>query len=36
MIAAHALARGAVPVTNNLKHFQGNAVSAALVVENWV
>jgi len=36
MIAAHALARGAVLVTNNTKHFQRISVSAALVVENWV
>jgi len=36
MIAAHALALGAVLVTNNVRHFERIAVSAALVMENWV
>ena len=33
MIASHALAIGAVLVTNNTKHF--NCIDAPLVVENW-
>jgi tRNA(fMet)-specific endonuclease VapC len=33
MIASHALAIGAILVTNNTKHF--NRIDAPLVVENW-
>lgn len=36
MIAAHALALGAVLVTNNTRHFERIAVSAPLVLENWL
>jgi len=34
MIAAHALALGAVLVTNNIKHFE--RIAAPLTLENWV
>ncbi|WP_234730010.1 type II toxin-antitoxin system VapC family toxin [Acidocella facilis] len=35
MIAAHALAIGAVLVTNNTRHFERISVSSPLVLENW-
>ncbi len=36
MIAAHALATGAVLVTNNTKHFERISAHAPLVLENWL
>jgi tRNA(fMet)-specific endonuclease VapC len=36
MIAAHALAMGAVLVTNNTRHFGRICAFAPLVLENWV
>jgi tRNA(fMet)-specific endonuclease VapC len=35
MIASHALAIGAVLVTNNIRHFERISVLASLVLENW-
>jgi tRNA(fMet)-specific endonuclease VapC len=36
MIAAHALATGAVLVTNNTKHFERISAHGPLVLENWL
>ncbi len=36
MIAAHALAAGAVLVTNNIRHFERICTTKPLVLENWV
>ncbi len=36
MIAAHALATGAVLVTNNTRHFERISGAAPLVLENWL